>query len=105
MSDILELLLVLVGNVLQGLVCVTDPFKLLVESLAVTGNLAEVSLDAYELFSGPAFRVLDYVFRQPHLSCQFKCERVSRQSHLKLEHRRNVLHVEHHRAIHYTRLV
>ena len=100
--DLLEFLLIFVGDVLQSLVSMLDALELLVESLAVACDLAEVPLDAHEFFSGPAFCILDDGLGKSHLAREFKGERVARQSHLEFEHRRDVLHVEHHRSVHHS---
>ena len=80
------------------------PFKLLVQSLSVACNLAKVSLDAHELFSRPVLGILDYSLRHAHLARKLECERIAGKSHLQLEHRRDVLHVEHHRSVHHPRV-
>ena len=74
-------------------------FQLLVQHLAVAGYLAQVAFNAYEFLSRACFCVLDYSFRHAHLPCQFECERVAGESHFKLEHRCDVLYVEHHCSV------
>ena len=80
----------------------SDPFQLLVEGPAVAGDLPEVPLYSHEFFSSPVLGVLYDCFRQSHLARKFECERISRQPHLKLEQRRDVLYIEHHRSVHHT---
>ena len=81
-----------------------DALELLVEGLAVSRDLAQVALYAHELLSSSVLRVLDDALRKSHLACQLECERIARKSHLQLEERRYVLHVEHHRSVHDSRV-
>ena len=60
---LLEFLLVAVCDVLESLVRMFDALELLVKCLSVSGNLAEVSLDTYEFFSGACLCVLDDCLR------------------------------------------
>ncbi len=92
----LQLFLILVGDVLQSPVSVLYALELFVESLPVAGYLAQIPLDSDELFTGTGLSIFYYSLRQPHLACKLKCERVARQSHFKFEHRSDILHIEHH---------
>ena len=74
--------------------------KLLVQCLSVSSNLAKVAFDAHKLLSRTVFRILYDGFRKPHLARKFECKRIARQTHLQLEKRGDILHVEHHCAVH-----
>ena len=104
LPDVLKLLLVAVGDVFQSAVRVLDPLQFFVENLAVAGDATQVALDVDIFLSGPGLRVLHNLFRQSHLSGQFKGERVARKPNFQLEQRQNVLCVKHHRPVYDTSL-
>ena len=66
--DVLQLFLVLVRDAFERLVGMLDLLQLLVQRLAVAGDLAQVALDADVFLAGALFRVLDDGFGQAHLA-------------------------------------
>ena len=80
------------------------PFELLIQSLAIACNLAQVALNPHELLTCPVLGILHNVFRQSHLPGKLEGKGVARQSHLQPEHRSYVLDIEHHCAVHDSRV-
>ena len=96
LADAFQFLLVALGDVLESLVSGLDAFQLFIQSLAVTGNLAEIALYVHILFPCPGFSILDYGLGHTHLAGQFKGERISWQPGLKFEERGYILGIKKH---------
>ena len=99
LADAFQFLLVALGDALESLVSGLDAFQLFIQSLAVTGNLAEIALYVHILFPCPGFSILDYGLGHTHLAGQFKGERISREPGLKFEERGYILGIEKHCSV------